>query len=159
MIQFLKGDIFDFAQAGEFDIVVHGCNCMCTMGSGIAKQVRDKYPEAYRVDQDTEPGSIHKLGNFTKTTVARNGPMFSIVNAYTQYEYNRRGETQDRFEYASFEIILRKLAHLYGSKDFGFPMIGMGLAGGNKQRIMGLLEWFADEVHRQGGSVSLVEYS
>lgn len=159
MIKYLKGDLFAYAEAGMFDIVVHGCNCMCTMGSGIAKQVREKYPEAYLADQATEPGAIYKLGHYTKATIVlRNGgPTFSIVNAYTQYEYNRRGESLDRFEYASFEVILKKLAHTYGDKEFGFPLIGMGLAGGTPSRIIGLLEWFSEEVERQGGTVTMVE--
>jgi hypothetical protein len=37
-------------------------------------------------------------------------------------------------------------------------MIGMGLAGGDKQRIFGLLEWFSDQCTKQGGSVTIVEY-
>ena len=32
----VKGNIFDLAEQGEFDVVVHGCNCFCTMGKGIA---------------------------------------------------------------------------------------------------------------------------
>jgi hypothetical protein len=47
---------------------------------------------------------------------------------------------------------------LYGDRDFGFPYIGMGLAGGDKQRIISLLEWFTDLVETAGGSVTLVEF-
>jgi hypothetical protein len=34
----------------------------------------------------------------------------------------------------------------------------MGLAGGDKQRIFGLLEWFEELVSAQGGSVTVVEF-
>jgi 2-oxo-4-hydroxy-4-carboxy--5-ureidoimidazoline (OHCU) decarboxylase len=65
----------------------------------------------------------------------------------------------DVFEYVAFELILQKLAHMYGTKRFGFPYIGMGLAGGDKITIMAMLETFAREVTNQGGSVTLVEFS
>jgi O-acetyl-ADP-ribose deacetylase (regulator of RNase III) len=157
MLKHTKGDLLAMAEQGQFDIVVQGCNCFCTMGSGIARQIREQYPQAYAVDEATEAGSILKLGNFT-TCLAGNVAEFIIVNAYTQFGFNKAGESNDVFEYASFELILQKLAEVYGDRDFGFPYIGMGLAGGDKQRIIGLLEWFTDLVNAKGGTVTLVEF-
>ena len=64
----------------------------------------------------------------------------------------------DHFEYDSFKLILRKLAAVYPGKRFGFPYIGMGLAGGDKDRIIAMLEDFAETVSAQGGAVALVEF-
>lgn len=150
----IKGDLIKLAEAGRFDIIVHGCNCFTTMGSGIARQIKDQYPKAYEADCKTESGNIDKLGSFT----FHNENGFTIVNAYTQYDFNSFGENKDKFEYASFEVILRKLAYYSGGQRFGFPMIGMGLAGGNKTRIMGLLSSFNEEVTKKGGTVTIVEY-
>lgn len=156
----VKGDLLALAEAGKFDIIVHGCNCQNTMGSGIAKQIKDQYPEAFQVDyaydimvKDTR---YNKLGNYSKTKIFSKST-FLIVNAYTQFNYVPRGE--DHFEYASFAVILQKLEHFYGNYDFGFPYIGMGLAGGDSDRIMATLEEFAGLVSKKGGSVTLVEYS
>jgi O-acetyl-ADP-ribose deacetylase (regulator of RNase III) len=157
MLKHTKGDLLAMAEQGKFDIIVQGCNCFCTMGSGIARQIREEYPQAYEADLDTEPGDILKLGNFT-SCVAGDVAEFIIVNAYTQYGFNKAGESSDVFEYTSFELILQKLAHVYGDRDFGFPYIGMGLAGGDKQHIIGLLGWFTDLVEAKGGSVTLVEF-
>ncbi len=153
MINFISGDLLKLAEEGEFDIIVHGCNCFNTMGAGIAKQIRDRYPSAWEQDQQTESGSILKLGNFTSDMI---DDKFMIVNAYTQYGMSNAGE--DVFEYTSFDLILRKLNHLYGNRRFGFPMIGMGLAGGEKEVILTLIEYFSDAVNNQGGSVTVVEY-
>lgn len=155
MLKHTKGNLLDLAEQGAFDVIVQGCNCFCTMGSGIAKEIRERYPMAYEVDQLTVEGDIMKLGGWTESQPGT----FLIVNAYTQYGYNSGGMKADVFEYTSFELILQKLAALHGTKDFGFPYIGMGLAGGNQQRIIGMLEWFADEVERQGGTATLVEFS
>ena len=55
-------------------------------------------------------------------------------------------------------MILRKLAHEYGAQRYGLPYIGMGLAGGDKRRIMALIEDFAKTISAKGGSVTLVEF-
>jgi O-acetyl-ADP-ribose deacetylase (regulator of RNase III) len=154
MLKLTKGNLLTLAEQGKFDAIVQGCNCFCTMGSGIARQIKEQYPGAYEADSKTMSGDIGKLGNWTDFDTGK----FTIINAYTQFDFNRKGQSNDVFEYTSFELILRKLGHLYGTKNFGFPMIGMGLAGGDVQRIMGLLEWFDDIVSAQGGSVTVVEF-
>ena len=155
-----QGDLLALAEAGKFDIIVHGCNCQNTMGSGIAKQIKDKYPEAFQADcqYDLEIGNMYrvlKLGNFSKTKVFSKSN-FIIINAYTQFHYLPRGI--DHFDYASFAVILEKLEHFYGNYDFGFPYIGMGLAGGDSDRIFDMLEEFASLVEKKGGTATVVEY-
>lgn len=49
----IEGDLIKLALAGEFDVVVHGCNCFCKMGAGFAKQTRAAVPEAYQADLQT----------------------------------------------------------------------------------------------------------
>ena len=160
-----KGNLIDMAEQGLFDIIVHGCNCFNTMGSGIAKEIRARYPEAYEADTryDAQIGAAlryKKLGNYSSAVASEN--MFQIINAYTQYNYNGSGTNgevfNDVFEYDSFKLILQKLLHFYGNCNFGFPYIGMGLAGGDKDRIIAMLEDFAVKVSAKGGSVTLVEF-
>jgi len=152
MLKHTKGNLLDLAEAGEFDIVVQGCNCFNTMGGGIAREIRERYPLCAEIDSLTQAGEYMKLGNWTEYDQGT----FLIINAYTQYDMSKG---TDVFEYVAFELILQKLAHMYGTKRFGFPYIGMGLAGGDKITIMAMLETFAREVTNQGGSVTLVEFS
>ena len=147
-----KGNLLDMADRGDFDIIIQGCNCFNAMGGGIAKEIRARYPEAWEVDYASEMGDMMKLGGWTSVKPKD----FIIVNAYTQYGTSKHGE--DVFEYESFGIILKKLAYSYPKLRFGFPYIGMGLAGGDKQRIMEMLENFAKEISATGGTVTLVEF-
>ena len=32
----IEGNLISLALAGNFDVIAHGCNCFCTMQSGIA---------------------------------------------------------------------------------------------------------------------------
>jgi hypothetical protein len=65
----------------------------------------------------------------------------------------------DVFEYRAFDDVLHKLAQRFGKWRIGLPYIGMGLAGGDAQRILPMIEEFANNVTAQGGSVTLVEFS
>lgn len=152
MLKHTKGNLLDLAEAGEFDIVVQGCNCFNTMGGGIAREIKERYPMAALVDNETEKGDYLKLGNWTTAFTGK----FLIVNAYTQYNMS---QGNDVFEYVAFELILQKLVKQFGTKRIGFPYIGMGLAGGNKDVILAMLEYYAQEVAAQGGTVTLVEFS
>ena len=158
MLKRIKGNLIDLAEQGEFDVIVHGCNCLNTMGSGIAAEIRTRYPGAYDADTlatQQWQNPIAKLGNFSTYSTVGKGNPFIIVNAYTQVNFAPRGV--DHFEYESFYLILRKLQAL-GPVKFGFPYIGCGLAGGDETRIIQMLSDFADRVTATGGSGTLVEF-
>lgn len=157
MLNHKRGNLLDLAESGEFDIVVQGCNCFNTMGGGIAREIRERWPHVAAADAETVRGDYTKLGTWTSENVfyKKELDVFTIINAYTQYNMSR-GE--DVFEYTAFQLILEKLIHCYGDKRIGLPYIGMGLAGGNKERIMAMIEDFANKVSARGGSVTLVEF-
>lgn len=155
MLRHAKGNLLDMAENGDFDVVVQGCNCFNTMGGGIAREIAERYPHVADVDKETLRGDYMKLGTWTSAAVVAPEYRFEIINAYTQYSMSR-GE--DVFEYLAFELILHKLLHYRGNRKIGFPYIGMGLACGDKQIILTLIEAFADEVKKCGGSVTLVEF-
>jgi O-acetyl-ADP-ribose deacetylase (regulator of RNase III) len=156
MLKHTKGNLLDLAEAGQFDIVVQGCNCFNTMGGGIAREIRERYPNVAAVDQETVRGDYNKLGNYTKAVVkGKDEHSFIVINAYTQFEMS---QGTDVFEYAAFELILQKLFRLYGNYSIGLPYIGMGLAGGDKNVILEQIEHFAQKISAKGGSVTLVEF-
>ena len=158
MLKHTKGNLIDLAEQGEFNIIIHGCNCHHTMGSGIAREIRERYPQAYAADLETPKSDRAKLGRYSVAPTET----FAIVNAYTQYDFMPRG--QDHFEYEAFQQILDEFAERAEENageivlSFGFPYIGMGLAGGNPDRIIPMLEAFAERIEATGGSVTLVEF-
>lgn len=76
-------NIFD----GVADGIIHQANCFNTMGSGIARQIRERYPEAYNADCKTISGDYKKMGTFSWTKT--NDQKFYIYNCYSQYKYGR----------------------------------------------------------------------
>ena len=106
------------------------------------------------VDMETVRGDYRKLGTWTESD-AGDKNRFTVINAYTQYNMS---QGTDVFEYAAFELILQKLTFVYPGKRFGLPYIGCGLAGGDKDIIIQMIEDFAGRVALEGGSVTLVEF-
>lgn len=153
-MRYVKGDLLKMVNEGHFDVIVHGCNCFHTMGGGIARAIAIKYPASKAIDETTRYGDIGKLGTYTKTyPLNKLERSFVLVNAYTQYAPSRNA---DVFEYEAFELILKKLADEYPYARYGFPLIGCGLAGGNRDRIMKLIE---DHLaSRIDGTVTIVEW-
>jgi O-acetyl-ADP-ribose deacetylase (regulator of RNase III) len=149
-----KGNLLDLAEAGAFDIVVQGCNCFNTMGGGIAREIRERYPVVASVDMETVKGDYRKLGNWTECDAGEKN-RFTILNCYTQYNMS---QGTDVFEYNAFQLILEKLAFVYPGKRFGLPYIGCGLAGGEKETIIDMIDVFAYRVALEGGTVTLVEF-
>ena len=65
----VQGDLLELAMDGEFDVIVHGCNCFCQMGAGIARTIRHNVPQAYIQDIQTIKGDRSKLGTYTVSVV------------------------------------------------------------------------------------------
>lgn len=156
MLRRTNGDLGKMAIEGYFDVIIQGNNCWNTWGGGIARQFRDQFPEAYAADRATVPGDIGKLGNYTRAKIMLLEHSFQVINAYTQYDMST-GE--DVFEYEAFQLILKKLlATEPDGLNWGFPLIGMGLAKGDPTRIMPMIENFAALITQNGGTVTLVTF-
>lgn len=126
------GDLLDLAEAGEFDIIVHGCNCFHTFGAGIARAIKQRWPETHRTDvTQSAYGDRNKLGSITTTNVS---PSLTVINGYTQFGYGSNGPNVD---YEAVRSVFRHIKERYGNKGlrFGIPKIGAGLAGGDWDTI------------------------
>jgi O-acetyl-ADP-ribose deacetylase (regulator of RNase III) len=124
----IEGDLIKLALEGHFDVIVHGCNCFCAMGAGIAKSIKSEFPEAFEADLTTEKGVKQKLGSYSQVTVTRNGKSITIINAYTQFHWAGQGVKAD---YDAIRRVFSQLKAEFGDARIGYPMIGAGLAGGD----------------------------
>ena len=132
-----KGDLLALALSGRFDVIVHGCNCFCTMGGGIAKAIQEKFPEAYAADLLTIKGDGNKLGTYTSATVTRNNRKITIVNGYSQYHFHGPGVLVD---YPAVRRLFAAIKRDFSGKRIGYPKLGAGLAGGDWRIIAAIIE-------------------
>lgn len=132
------GNLIDLAEQGRFDVIVHGCNCFHTMGAGIAKEIKNRYPRAYVADtQHTENGDKSKLGHYTWAIVtSKANEVFTIINAYTQFHYGKGGLHVD---YEAIRSVFALIKKDYPGKSIAYPCIGAGLAGGDWNTIQAII--------------------
>ncbi len=132
MIKEVDLDVFD----APIDVLLSGCNCHCTQGSGLAGQLRKYYPEAYEADLKTKPGDRLKLGDYTIASIVdlkgrRSKTIKYIVNCYSQYDF---GTQKRQADYEAIYNVFEKVRNLYWNKGLtiGIPYkFAAGLAGGN----------------------------
>lgn len=147
----ISGDLIQLAIDGQFDVIVHGCNCQCQMGKGIALSIKREFPEAYAADCETVKGDAKKLGTVSVAKVERHGRVFYIANGYTQYHWRGVGV---KAEYEAIRAVMKSVRSAFQGKRIGYPKIGAGLAGGDWEVIRAIInEELAGENH------TYVEYS
>lgn len=149
MIEYIKGDLIK----SDCDVIIHGCNCYVCMGAGIAKQIKNTYPEAYKMDCSTVYGDKNKLGTFTHVKVPNKyfpDKDVYIVNAYTQYKYGRK-DGEIYADYKAIREVMAKISDFFADTDapqlkIGMPKIGAGLARGDWKIISEIINRaFADK--------------
>jgi O-acetyl-ADP-ribose deacetylase (regulator of RNase III) len=124
-IKFEYGDLIQKAEEGQFDVIIHGCNCFCAMGKGIALPIKKSWPEAYEADKKTKKGDREKLGSYSLAEVDG----LTIINLYTQYNYGSKDKAD--FDPYALEKGLEKVKENFSGKRIGLPAIGSGLGKGN----------------------------
>ena len=121
-MKYVKGNLLD----AEESIIMHGCNSMGVTGSGVAKAIKEKYPEAFQVYRKQKEIDGLKLGTYSSVITKDNK---LIINAITQKYYGRDGK-----KYVSYDAVsnlAKTLNGLYKNESIAIPKIGAGLGGGN----------------------------
>lgn len=154
--QEIEGDLIKLAKEAKFDAIVHGCNCLSTMGAGVAPQMAKAFG-CDKFEMELWGPNIEKLGCIDYETVVlgenaiwnlsdyknnKNEPELIVINAYTQYRYGKNHADGDvaPFDYEAFTICMRKMNHVFKGKHIGMPKIGSHLAGGDWELIRPIIQ-------------------
>jgi O-acetyl-ADP-ribose deacetylase (regulator of RNase III) len=137
MIQTKQGNVLDI----EHGVIVHGCNSHGVMRSGIAKEVRERWPGAFEIYVKEYIESVNQgltglpLGGFTIYEVS---PTKYIINAITQKNYGRDPNIVyldyvalgEAFQDIANGPITNLIGDILLNHGLHFPLIGCGLANG-----------------------------
>lgn len=136
MIKHVKADIF----TTDCDIIVHQVNCYGVMGSGIAKQVKERYPNVYcfyysycekEKDKNKLMGKVLMVNTLEDKTRI-------IANFFSQESY---GYGKQFTSYEAFRECLEYLKDNYSNYSIAFPyLIGCKRGGGDWNKIYGMIE-------------------
>lgn len=153
MINYFYGNLFDlldtrpqFMSSNELHFIIHGCNAQGRMGSGFAKELRERFPKAYEAYND----EYVKNNNRLELGTMINHPVHSslvISNAITQQFYGYDGKKY--VSYDAIDSVFKELNNtaktvldlkLVDSVHLHFPKMGAGLAGGNWEVIERIID-------------------
>jgi O-acetyl-ADP-ribose deacetylase (regulator of RNase III) len=133
-IEYRQGDLFET----DIRYIAHGCNAQGVMGKGVAKLVRDLYPQAYNEylalwarNRALVPGTVQFVDCGTKT----------IINAVTQKNFAKA--YTDPTRYVSYDAVAQAMATInreIPGKQLAMPRIGAQLGGGRWEIIERIIE-------------------
>lgn len=118
----------------DYGIIVHGCNAQGVMGSGIAKALRDKYPEVFeeyaKALKDAPSNRKSILGSAQAAQIKSKKNLY-VVNGITQEFYGKDGKKY--VSYAAIQAVFAQVLLMAKAKQLPvhYPMIGAGLGGGD----------------------------
>lgn len=135
-VKIIDGDILD----SEADAILHQVNCQGVMGSGVAKQIRDRYPSVYekykifcqaRLDDTSE-----LLGDVQLCAIDINR---FVVNLFAQDKYGRGNQCYTNYD--ALKDCLKKVNLEFAGKTVAIPyMMSCGRGGGDWNVVSKIIE-------------------
>lgn len=122
MIKYIKGDVIKALKDDKVDYLLHCCNAQGVMGSGIARQVKEQFPEAY------------KAYMFDYTNVAKDRLLGTIsgdsgvINAVTQQYYGYDGKRYTNYG-ALASCLSEIFYHIQDSQECDYSLKGRTVIG------------------------------
>ena len=144
-IEIIKGDLLEGFARGEVDIIGHVVNCQSKMNSGIAKTIREKYPQVYdrymMMSSRSSPEGLLGYAQFIYTDME---PDKGVYNLFAQLHYGYDGKKY--LNYGALGSCLNEVKdflHNNGLLSVGFPYnMGSDRAGGDWDIVLEMIDFY-----------------
>ena len=131
-IKIIEGNIF----AQHVDALANPVNCVGVMGAGLAKQMKQRFPDMYReYRQLCEDGSL-LMGSYS----VHIGQYPAIINIPTKYHWKNQASLEMIRE--SLESMTSPHNHEFsflGIRSVAFPLLGCGLGGLKEEDVLPIM--------------------
>ena len=128
----------------ESGVIIHQVNCQGKMNSGVAKAIRDKYPQVFRAYREKfSPESLKESeGSFNPTLLGsvQLVPItkdLTVVNVFGQLSYGKKGK------FTSYDALHSAFEHIYrmfgNDEPIHIPLIGCGTGGGDWSVVQAII--------------------
>ena len=148
MVTYVKGDLLE----SNVDYICHQANCRGRMGSGIASQIRRRFPKVYQVYRERYEDALRVLRSPDQMLGSTDIVQIPdtdryVVNMYSQRSYGYDGRCYT--SYKAFKFILQELKKdIPTNCTIGFPKgIGCGFGGAKWGTISKMIEEILGESH------------
>lgn len=134
MVKFYEGNLLDSGA----DLICHQVNCQGKMNSGIAKAIREKWPEVYTAYSKVE--HLEMLGHIQSVYIGNvNGKDKGVINMFAQYTYGYDGRRYTSYD--AFWTCLGEIKrYMTPGQRIAFPArIGCVRGGANWNVILAMI--------------------
>ena len=134
-ILFVVGDLF--ANVHQAQALAHGCNCQGSMGAGIARGFRERYPAMYAEYRALCKASPRRF-NLGDAWLWQEEGKPAVFNLGTQERY-----WHARASYEAIEQALRRMrrqADAEGIRSIAIPRLGVGYGGLSWKKVRAIVE-------------------
>lgn len=131
MIKHIKCDIFESGA----DIICHQVNCQGAMNSGVAKQVRERYPivfKSYKALCSTKTNCTDEL--LGTAQVCRIGADKYVVNLFAQNKFGYDGKCYT--DYEALEQCLQTVKSKFNNNVIAIPYLMACHRGGGDWNVV-----------------------
>ena len=167
MVVHMPGDLLEIQKEMNLDVICHQVNCQGVMGSGIAKQIRDTYPNVYEAYREKCQDLVIRGTGHLMLGDIQYVPLYEdfmkdikhpqVCNFFSQNSYGYDGKRYTSYD--AFWVCLNRLAEtLPKGSTIGFPYkIGCDRGGANWNVIEAMIKEVLGEdyvvyiVHYNGG--------
>lgn len=140
----VKGDAVEALKAGAIKALFHCCNAQKKMNSGIAKQIRDEFPEVYKAYMEEYEGKW-RVGESQWVSLNEFDGVVCNIIGQEYYGYDRK-------RYVNYGAVALSLDHtcktllrsgrLNADEQVGFPYkFGCDRAGGDWDIMSEIIEF------------------
>lgn len=156
MIEVRKGNVVDALLNKEVDFIMHVVNCQGKMNSGVAKEIRNRMPQAYSAYMEHH-NSMNSTTNIELGSCSSAGGVYNL-NAQEYYGYNGKryldyGALAKSFNFACTEIHHRECGVFRDKLIVGIPFkMGSDRAGGDWDIVCEILDQL------KSGNMEIIAY-
>lgn len=128
-------------------VILHQVNCQGVMGSGVARDIRNKYPKVFEeYSRIANPASTSRFAGADLLGIAQCvdvTPELSIFNLFGQQFYGRepkRYTSYDALDTALAEVANQLRYFKIESNQVNLPLLGSGLGGAHWPTVATMVE-------------------
>lgn len=137
MIKTIIGDLLNAKE----NLLVHQVNCQGVMGAGIAKQLKNRYPEVFTSYFDVCSRFQDKSNLLGKVQVVKVDEKRAVVNLFGQLSFGRQNKIYTDYEALKDGFTKIKSMMVENNLSLAIPYgIGCGLGGGDWNAVYELIE-------------------
>ncbi|WP_165227312.1 macro domain-containing protein [Aquisphaera insulae] len=133
-IEFVAGDLF--ANAANARALAHGCNCQGSMGAGVARGFRERYPEMYEQFR-ARCKAVPRQFNLGDAWLWKDDRRPWVFNLGTQEAFWHARASYEAIETALGQM--RVIADAEGIDSIAMPRIGVGYGGLSWKKVEEIL--------------------